>query len=376
MFQGAGKPSAGHWRDAVNGTASAKSDGGGGLRPGMRSDDPPGRGTANTTEPKSENIRPEVMERKTMAFAVRNGAATTTGGTRFRRACASGAWALGALAAVLAPGAALAQQGLGQPVRGGIGFQESVTPIMDFVQWFHNGFLLPIITIICVLVAVLLVYCLYRFSEKRNPKPSTTTHHVGLEVAWTVIPVLILIVIAIPSFRLLYQQQVIPRADMTIKATGSSWRWTYDYPDHGNFQFVSSMQTDEDRAQRIRAGAPAAEVPRLLAVDNEVVVPVNKTVRVQVTSSDVMHAFAVPSFGIKIDAVPGRLNETWFRAVREGIYYGQCSELCGKDHAFMPIAVRVVSEQAFAAWVEEAKKKFAAADAATTVAATDIPAAR
>ncbi|WP_108175577.1 cytochrome c oxidase subunit II [Phreatobacter oligotrophus] len=283
-----------------------------------------------------------------------------------------------ALAAVLVamPGAVQAQQGMGQPSPGALGFQESASPIMDFIHWFHNGFLLPIITVICIFVAGLLAYCIYRFSEKRNPVPSKTTHHVGLEVAWTVIPVLILIVIAIPSFRLLYQQQVIPRADMTIKATGSSWRWTYDYPDHGNFSFVSNMQTDDERRQRIQAGAPAREVPRLLAVDNEVVVPVNKTIRVQVTSSDVMHAFAVPGFGIKVDAVPGRLNETWFRATREGIFYGQCSELCGKDHAFMPIAVRVVSEQAFAAWVEDAKKKFADTGRSTTVAANEIATAR
>jgi cytochrome c oxidase subunit 2 len=307
------------------------------------------------------------MERKKMRLAMRNGAS----------AGRSGAMALlAAVALVMALDPALAQQGLGQPVPRGIGFQESASPIMDFIQWFHNGFLVPIIVIISLFVAGLLGWCAYRFSETRNPVPSTTTHHVGLEVAWSVIPVLILIVIAIPSFRLLYQQQTIPRADMTIKATGSTWKWSYDYPDHGNFQFVSTMQNDQERAQRVAAGAPAAEVPRLLAVDNEVVVPVGKIIRVQVTSSDVMHAFAVPSFGIKIDAVPGRLNETWFRATREGIFYGQCSELCGKDHAFMPIAVRVVSEQAFAAWVEEAKKKFASADQPTTVAAAEIPAAR
>lgn len=310
-----------------------------------------------------------------MGLAMLNGTSAERGGI------ATGTRMSGILALLVAmtaaPGFALAQQpGLGQPAPGGLGLQQSATPIMDFIHFFHDGFLLPIITVICIFVAGLLAYCLVRFSEKRNPTPSTTTHHVGLEVAWTVIPVLILIVIAIPSFRLLYQQQVIPRADMTIKATGASWRWSYDYPDHGNFNFVSNMQTDAERQQRIQAGTPASEVPRLLAVDNEVVVPVNKVIRVQVTSSDVMHAFAVPSFGIKIDAVPGRLNETWFRATREGIYFGQCSELCGKDHAFMPIAVRVVSEQAFAAWVEEAKKKFAGAERATTVAANEIPAAR
>ena len=310
-----------------------------------------------------------------MGLAMRNSASTGRGGNVSLGMRMSGAAALAAVLVAM-PGAVQAQQGMGQPSPGALGFQESASPIIDFIHWFHNGFLLPIITVICIFVAGLLAYCIYRFSEKRNPVPSKTTHHVGLEVAWTVIPVLILIVIAIPSFRLLYQQQVIPRADMTIKATGSSWRWTYDYPDHGNFSFVSNMQTDDERRQRIQAGAPAREVPRLLAVDNEVVVPVNKTIRVQVTSSDVMHAFAVPGFGIKVDAVPGRLNETWFRATREGIFYGQCSELCGKDHAFMPIAVRVVSEQAFAAWVEDAKKKFADTGRSTTVAANEIATAR
>jgi cytochrome c oxidase subunit 2 len=307
------------------------------------------------------------MERMKMRLAMRNGASAVKGG-------AVALAAVAALVAALDP--AFAQQGLGQPVPRGVGFQESVTPIMDFIEWFHNGFLLPIITVICVFVAGLLGWCLYRFSEKRNPVPSKTTHHVGIEVAWTVIPVLILIVIAIPSFRLLYQQQVIPRADLTIKATASTWKWSYDYPDHGNFSFVSIMQTDAERAERIARGTPAREVPRLLAVDNEIVVPVNKVVRVQVTASDVIHAFAVPSFGIKIDAVPGRLNETWFRATREGIYFGQCSELCGKDHAFMPIAVRVVSEQAFAAWVEDARRRFASVPQPTLVAANEITQAR
>lgn len=306
-----------------------------------------------------------------MRLAMRNGASAVRVGTK--AAIGVGALVLAAMAA-LQP--ALAQQGMGQPVPHGIGFQESVTPIADFIHWFHNGFLLPIITIICIFVAGLLGWCIYRFSETRNPVPSKTTHHVGIEVAWTVIPVLILIVIAIPSFRLLYQQQTVPRADITIKATGSTWKWSYDYPDHGNFSFVSTMSTDAERAQRVAQGTPAAEVPRLLAVDNEVVVPVGKVVRVQVTSSDVIHAFAVPSFGIKVDAVPGRLNETWFRATREGVYFGQCSELCGKDHAFMPIAVRVVSEQAFAAWVEEAKKRFAAAQQPATLAANETQPAR
>ena len=168
---------------------------------------------------------------------------------------------------------------------------------------------------------------------------------------------MILTVIAVPSFRLLFLQLNIPAADLTVKATGKQWYWTFNYPDSGKFEFDSLMLKDAERAKI------QPEPPRLLGVDNEMVVPVNKNVRVVVTGADVIHAFAVPSFGIKIDAIPGRLNETWFKATREGVYYGQCSELCGKDHAFMPIAVRVVSEQAFAAWVEEAKKKFARDDA-------------
>jgi cytochrome c oxidase subunit 2 len=164
------------------------------------------------------------------------------------------------------------------------------------------------------------------------------------------VPVLILVAIAVPSFRLLFFQLNIPEADITIKATGKQWYWSYAYPDNGKFEFDSLMLQDKDR----KAGQP-----RLLSVDNEMVVPVNKVIRVQTTASDVIHSFAVPSFGIKIDAIPGRLNETWFKAEREGMYYGQCSELCGKNHAFMPIAVRVVSEREFTAWVEDAKKKFA-----------------
>ena len=304
-----------------------------------------------------------------MREAMRNGAPAGWGG------------ALALLCATVLLGAldpAMAQTpGLGQPEPGGINFQVAASPIMEFIHWFHNAFLLPIIVLISIFVAGLLLWCVFRFSEKRNPVASKVTHHVGLEVAWTVIPVFILIIIAVPSFRLLYQQLTIPRSDVTIKAIASTWKWSYEYPDNGNFSFVSTMQTEQEINERVARGTPRSEVPRLLAVDNEVVVPVNKIVRVQVTSSDVIHAFALPSFGVKVDAVPGRLNETWFQATREGIYYGQCSELCGKDHAFMPIAIRVVSEQAYAAWLEEAKKKFASAEQPTTaVAAADLPAAR
>ena len=273
--------------------------------------------------------------------------------------------AAGVAVAVLASaGAALA--GLGQPSDWQIGLQDSATPVMDEIAWFHD-FLLWIISIITIFVLALLVAVIVKFNSRVNPVPSRTTHNTLLEVAWTLIPVLILVAIAVPSFRILFYQLRTPQADLTIKATGKQWFWSYSYPD-SKFEFDSLMMSEKER-QAALAKDPKAQVPRLLAVDNEVVVPVNKVVRVLVTGADVIHAFAVPSFGVKIDAIPGRLNETWFQAKREGIYYGQCSELCGKDHAFMPIAVRVVSEQAFAAWLEQAKKKYAGQDGATTVAA-------
>ncbi len=246
-------------------------------------------------------------------------------------------------------GAGPALAGMGQPSEWQLGFQQSVTPVMDNITWFHD-FLLYVITAIVIFVLALLVIIMVRFNARANPVPSKTTHNTLIEVVWTVVPVLILVVIAVPSFRLLFFQLNIPQADLTVKATGKQWYWSYSYPDNGKFEFDSLILQDKDR----KAGQP-----RLLAVDNELVVPVNKVIRVQTTASDVIHSFAVPSFGIKIDAIPGRLNETWFKAEREGVYYGQCSELCGKNHAFMPIAVRVVSDREFSAWVEDAKKKFA-----------------
>ncbi|MCX7309422.1 MAG: cytochrome c oxidase subunit II [Afipia sp.] len=241
-----------------------------------------------------------------------------------------------------AAGAAFA--GTGQPTPWEVTLQGSASPVMDNIIWFHN-FLFWLITAITIFVLILLIIVAVKFNAKANPVPSKTTHNTLIEVAWTIIPVLILVGIAVPSFRLLFQELDIPKADLTIKATGKQWYWTYAYPDNGKFEFDSLLVADK--------------APRLLGVDNEVVVPVNKVIRVQVTGADVIHAFAIPSFGIKIDAVPGRLNETWFKATKEGMFYGQCSELCGKDHAFMPIAIRVVNDQEFAAWVEAAKKKFA-----------------
>jgi cytochrome c oxidase subunit 2 len=258
-------------------------------------------------------------------------------------------------------GCEAALAGLGQPSPWQIGLQQSASPVMDNIIWFHD-FLLYIITGIAGFVLVLLVVVMVRFNARTNPIPSRTTHNTLIEIAWTLIPIVILMVIAVPSFKLLFLQLNVPPADLTVKATGKQWYWSYSYPDNGQFEFDSLMLKEGERKEG---------QPRLLAVDNEMVVPVNKTVRVITTGSDVIHSFAVPSFGIKIDAVPGRINETWFTATREGVYYGQCSELCGKDHAFMPIAVRAVSEQAFSAWVEEAKKKYARDEVppATTVAA-------
>ena len=239
---------------------------------------------------------------------------------------------------------------------------------MDEIVRFHTILLWVIIAIAGFVLALLLIIAV-RFNARSNPTPSRTTHNTLLEILWTVVPVIILVAIAIPSFRLLFYQLNIPAADLTVKATGKQWYWTYTYPDNGKIEFDSLMVRD---TTKLKPGQP-----RLLGVDNEMVVPVNKTVRVLTTGAEVIHAFAVPSFGIKIDAIPGRVNETWFKATREGIYYGQCSELCGKEHAFMPIAVRVVSEQAFNAWVDDAKKKWARDDSApTNVAAADQSTAR
>ena len=261
---------------------------------------------------------------------------------------------------LLSGGAALAA---GQPEPWQLGLQQGATPVMDNIIWFHN-FLLYVITAITLFVLALLVYIVVKFNAKANPVPSRTTHNTTIEVIWTVVPVLILVMIAVPSFRLLFFQLNTPQADVTVKATGKQWFWSYSYPD-SKFEFDSLMVQTKD----LKPGQP-----RLLSVDNEIVVPVNKVVRVLTTGSDVIHAFAIPSFGIKIDAIPGRVNETWFKAEREGMYYGQCSELCGKDHAFMPIAIRVVSDTEYTAWLDQAKKKYASTDDSirpTAVAAAD-----
>ena len=252
----------------------------------------------------------------------------------------------GLMALLLAPGAAMANAGLGHALPGQMGLQEAASPIAHELHSFYN-LTNTIIIAIAIFVLILLLYVMFRFNEQRNPTPSTTTHHTLLEVAWTVIPILILVVIAIPSFKLLMNQFTYPKPDLTIKAIGNAWFWEHEYPDYGNFTITSNMLTNEEVAEREQKGIPS---PRLLSVDNEIVVPVNKVVHVLVTSNDVIHNWTIPSFASKTDAVPGRITATWFEAEREGMFYGQCSELCGLNHAFMPIAVRVVSESVFNEW--------------------------
>ena len=230
-----------------------------------------------------------------------------------------------------------------------LGFQKSASKSMDDIVWFHDYMLVPIITAITAFVLFLLLYVCIKYRASKNKVPSTTSHNTMIEVIWTLVPCLILIVMAVPSFKVLYSQDEIPKADVTIKAVGYQWYWGYEYPDE-NIIFDSYMIDEKDLKEN---------QPRLLAVDNAVYVPVNKVVKVMITANDVLHAWALPSFGVKRDAIPGRINETWFKADRTGTFYGQCSELCGIKHAFMPITVHVVSEDEYNKWLEEAKVKFA-----------------
>ncbi len=236
-----------------------------------------------------------------------------------------------------------------QPFDWQLGFQKAASESMRDIVNFHNNLLLPIIIGISVFVLFLMVYACIRFRASANPIPSKRTHNVAVEVLWTLIPCLILIVMAVPSFKILYSQDSIPKADVTVKAIGYQWYWGYEYPDQ-NIYFDSYMIEDKDLKDN---------QPRLLAVDNELVVPVNKVIKVMITANDVLHAWALPSFGVKRDAVPGRINETWFKAEKVGTYYGQCSELCGIKHAFMPIEVRVVTDEEYEEWLLDAKIKFA-----------------
>ncbi len=274
---------------------------------------------------------------------------------------------LGLLTAFVATGmlsfAVAAQAAEGQPSPWELGLQAAGGERMRDIIGLHT-FILYIITTICLFVLALLLWIIVRFNAKTNPTPSATTHNTTLEVLWTVVPVLILVSIAIPSFRLLYFEDVIPATDMTVKAIGKQWFWTYEYPDNGNFTFDALIVPDRRSAPIVPDGPP-----RLLGTNNHVMVPVGKTIRLITTGADVIHSWAIPAFGVKIDAVPGRINQTWFKAEKEGIYYGECSELCGARHAFMPITVEVVSQDKFDMWAADAKTKFAAVGAPTRVAA-------
>lgn len=288
-----------------------------------------------------------------------------------RRSLAIGLTQIPLALAALAPAAAT-----GRPEPWQMSLQPAATQVHEHIQSFAT-FTFWIVIPITLFVLGLLIWVMVRFNAKANPVPSRTTHHTGLEIAWTVVPILILVALAIPSFRLLYEEMVVPPSDMTIKVTGYQWYWGYEYVGFPTekkkaLSFDSVMLDDAKRTDPVRQ-------PRLLAVDNEVVVPVGKIVRLQLTAADVIHSWAMPSFGVKMDAEPGRLNETWFKADKPGLYYGQCSELCGRDHAFMPIAVHVVTQAQFDAWIEAARSNLDAAyarlaamvetDAATRLAA-------
>jgi cytochrome c oxidase subunit II len=259
--------------------------------------------------------------------------------------------------------------GIGQPVDRGMDFQPQVTENGEYAHWMNNALLLPMMAVVSLVVLGLMLWITVRFRKKANPVPSKTTHNTLLEVIWTLVPVVILVIIAVPSIDLLARQYAPPPRDaVTIKVTGYQWNWGYEYPDHGIPEYISRMLT---RAQAAEAGEPFQ-----LGVDNRMVVPVGQTVKLIVTGSDVIHSFAVPALWTKMDAVPGRLNEVTFRAEREGVYYGQCSELCGVDHAFMPIAVEVVSRERFAQWVASRGGTMpgTAAPAAAPAPATAAPA--
>ncbi len=260
---------------------------------------------------------------------------------------------------------ALARAGEGLPKPWQTGFQPSYSPTMEQITVFNDWLLILIIAIV-VFVLALLVYVIWRFSEAKNPTPSRTTHNTLVEVIWTVVPAVILVLMVVPSFKLLYFADSNPDAEMTIKAIGRQWYWSYEYPDDGNFTFDSYMvPTDE-----LKPGEP-----RLLQTDTAVVLPVDTPIRLLITASDVLHAFAMPSMGIKLDAVPGRINETWVQATEEGIYYGQCSELCGTGHSYMPIMIKAVTKQAFEAWVKQAQEEFARSDPDPSAAAPALLAA-
>ena len=270
------------------------------------------------------------------------------------------------IGSVFMTGAAAAQDLIGQPTPGGIGLQPAASPLKEEAHIFHDFILLPIITIISLFVLALLIWVVIRYNKKSNPVPARWSHNTLVEVIWTVVPVFILVGIALFSFRLLFAYENMPEPDLTVKVTGNQWNWAYEYPDQGVAEYISSMLPEDE--------ARARGVPYRLAADEPMVVPVGQTVKLLVTASDVIHAVALPAFGLKTDAVPGRTNETWFRADRVGTYYGQCSELCGVDHAFMPLEIRVVTEAEFAAWVASKGGSMTPAAPAAVPAAT-VPAA-
>ncbi|MDF2231459.1 cytochrome c oxidase subunit II [Albimonas sp. CAU 1670] len=287
----------------------------------------------------------------------------------------------GGLTAAVAAPAAFAQDSatiIGIPHDGGTGFQHAATELASDLHWL-DGFLLVIITVIVLFVTALMAYVVFRFNEKANPKPATFTHNSLVEVVWTVVPIVILVAIAIPSLQLLSKQVTIPEADLTIKATGNQWYWSYDYPDpngEADFAFDAMMvgygyKDYETAKANVGDELEAAGVTRenyRLQTNNWVVVPVGKVVRMQVTAADVIHSWTIPAFGVKMDGIPGRLNEIWFQVDEPGIYYGQCSELCGKDHAYMPISVKAVSPEEYDAWLADAQAKFAGVERNVSVA--------
>ncbi|MGY9055989.1 MAG: cytochrome c oxidase subunit II [Alphaproteobacteria bacterium] len=244
-----------------------------------------------------------------------------------------------------------------QPQLWGIDLQPAATPVMEDIRWFHNQLLFPLITVITLFVLGLMAYVMVKFNRKANPTPSNFTHNTTVEVLWTVIPVIILVVIAVPSFKLLYKADSIAEAEMTLKVTGNQWYWSYEYTDHNGLAFDSYLLEGEDLPK---------DALRLLTVDEKVVLPVDTDIRIIVTATDVLHNWAMPAFGIKIDTIPGRLRETWVRITKEGTFYGQCSELCGARHAYMPIQVEAVSKEKFNAWVTKAQAKHGTSTGAPT----------
>ena len=273
---------------------------------------------------------------------------------------------IGLAAAFLATIAGWPGAALGMPVNWRLNFQPAASPVMEKIEDFHN-LLLIIIVVISAFVLALLLWITVRYNQRANPTPSKVHHNTVLEVVWTVVPVIILVLIAIPSFRLLYFESDIPKPDVFIRAIGHQWNWSYAFPKDGGFEFTSNgLTTPESDDAAIKA-----HEPRLLGVDNPIEVPLNKVVEIETTGADVIHSWALPQMGVKMDAIPGRLNHTWFKATKLGTFYGQCSELCGVRHAFMPIEVKVVSEQDYQAWLAAAKKKYASidSDGATRLAA-------